>query len=243
MTWMRRLAIALACVAAVSAAGPADAAKTALLIGNSDYEAKCAEDLPSVPNDVALMSTALASASWAIVTAADRNGIEMLTDVESNIPADSAKYVVYYSGHGEPALQGALVGPDCTRMSAADLMAALGDDAARTLLILDSCGSGAFADAANAIDARICTITATTGTDCAAKGVFTPCFTTGLNGAADADDDGMITVQEAATYAIANCGDGATTPTWDGDCADCMIGMGPVSIEARTWGGAKARYR
>ena len=237
-----RAALALTIIGSL-VAGPARADKSALLIGNSLYETKCSVSLPTVPNDVALMSAALGNAMYAVSSTADRNRIEMLTDVESLVPPDPDEYVVYYSGLGEPLVAGALVGPDCTRLSPDDLIAALGDAAARTLLILDSCASGAYADSVNALDSRICTITAATGTDCVTPGVFTPCFVDGLNGAADTSGDGVVTVAEAAAHAVANCGDGATTPTWDGDCPDRMVGMGPVALEARSWGSGKADYR
>jgi hypothetical protein len=227
----------------ISNAEPARAAWTALMIGNSVYESKCAEDLPNVPVDVALMSTALASAGYTIASVGNRSGIQMATDIESNIPPATDKYIIYYQGHAEAPLEGAFVGPDCTRLSPAGMFGALGEDAAHTLLILDSCGSGAFADAMNALDPRICTITASTGTDCVTPGVFTPCFVEGLNGAADANSNGTITVAEAAAYAVANCGNGSTTPTWDGGCPDHPIGVGPVSVDAESWGVTKATYR
>jgi hypothetical protein len=73
--------------------------------------------------------------------------------------------------------------------------------------------------------------------------VFTPCFVAGLNGAADANHDGSVTVAEAAGYAIANCGDGHTLPTWDGGCPDIVIGTGPVAVSPSSWGQTKAEYR
>lgn len=242
----RRFILATGCAfaaASLLATTAAFAQNTALLIGNSDYENKCAEDLPSVVTDVVLMDAALSNAGYTVVSVANRIGIEMATDVEQNIPPALKAYVIYYSGHGEPAVDGALVGPDCTRLTPDNLWGALGDAMDGTLLILDSCGSGTFSEEINALDDRICVITASTGGDCASKGVFTPCFAAGLTGAADANADGSITVAEAATYAIANCGDGITTPTWDGGCPDRVIGMGPVSVEAASWGRVKAGYR
>jgi hypothetical protein len=189
------------------------------------------------------MQMAFEGAGVVVVAVADENGIEMATDVEANRPPEPEGYVVFYAGLGEPLVSGALVGPDCTRLTPADLQLALDQTIDDTLLILDSCASGAFADAINALDSRICTITASTGSDCPTEGVFTPCFADGLTGPADADGNGMITVAEAATYAIANCGDGLTSPTWDGGCPDVVIGVGPVAVESPTWGRVKARYR
>jgi hypothetical protein len=242
--------IGCACTAAVLtgsalliAPEPCSAQSTALLIGNSLYEEKCAEDLPSVPNDLVLMDEALGNAAYSVVSVENRSGLDMVTDVESNVPPLHKIYVVYYSGHGEPAVEGSPVGPDCTRMTPELLQGALGEAIDGTLLILDSCGSGTFAEAINALDDRICTITSTTGTDCAQKGVFTPCFAQGLMGAADANGNGEVTVAEAGAYAVAHCGDGNTTPTYDGGCPDVPIGMGPVALQPATWGRVKAGYR
>ena len=216
----------------------------ALLIGNSAYEAKCSPDFPSVPADIAAMTMSLSMAGIPVTAVADRNGIEMSSDVESNIPPGvDDKYAIFYEGLGEVLVDGAWVGPDCTRLMTTNLQAVLGDAVANTILILDSCGSGAFADAMNALDPRICTITSSTGSDCPTEGVFTPCFTAGLDGAADTDSDGLVTVQEAAIYAIANCGDGLTLPTWDGGCPDCVIGVGSVAVEPTSWGRTKSAYR
>ncbi len=239
----RARAVAIGLAALCAAASPAHAANQALLIGNSDYEAKCEEDIPTVPADVGSMAAAVSNAGYAAVAVADRIGIEMTTDAESNVPPPGDEYVIYYVGHGEAAVDGSPLGVDCTRMTPTDLIGALGDAADGTLLILDSCASGDYADAVNALDDRICTITSTTGSDCRPTGVFTPCFVAGLNGAADADHDGLVTVEEAAVYAIANCGDAGTLPTWDGGCPSVPIGVGPVAVDSKSWGEVKARYR
>ena len=216
----------------------------ALLIGNSIYEGKCSPPFPSVPADVAAMTMSLQTAGIPVMAVADRNGIEMSSDIESNIPpGPEDKYAIFYEGLGEVLVDGAWVGPDCTRLHPTNLQGVLGDAIANTLLIMDSCGSGAFADAINALDPRICTITSSTGSDCPTEGAFTPCFTAGLDGAADTNVDGQVTVQEAALYAIANCGDGNTLPTWDGGCPDCVIGVGSVAVAPTTWGRTKASYR
>lgn len=227
----------------VAWASDSAAQKKALLIGNSNYEPKCSFDFPTVPGSVAAVAGPLGAAGYAVTTVADRNGLSMRTDVESNVPADTSKYVIFYAGLGEPTVGGALVGPDCTRMTAQNLFDAAGTAISHTLVILESCASGDFADALNALDPSVCTITASTGSACPTEGVFSPCFAQGLTGAADTNGNGMVTVAEAAAYAIANCGDGITAPTWDGDCADCVIGVGTVSVESGSWGSTKASYR
>lgn len=224
-------------------AAPASAGKHALLIGNSIYESKCNVSLITVPGDVGLMHSALLNAGATASVASNQTGIDMSTAVESNVPAPSDSYIVFYEGHGDVPVSGSPQGIDCTRMTPANLLGALGDAADGTLVILDSCASGAYADALNALDDRICTITSTTGSDCRAVGGFTTCFVAGLTGAADANFDGAVTVQEAAGYAIANCGSEGTIPTWDGGCPELMIGMGPVSVNAHSWGSVKALYR
>ncbi|MBZ0268054.1 caspase family protein, partial [bacterium] len=220
MTMTTRLAIALALGACLAGAGPAAAEDTALLIGNSNYSAKCITSLPNVPTDVTLMTGHLMNGGYATVAVADRNSVEMYSDIEGNVPPAPDNYVMYYSGHGDPTLPGALLGVNCSRVTAADIVVLVDTASDRTLLILDSEASGKLADDVNAMDPNFCTITSTTGTDSGTPGVFTPCFAAGLDGAADADDNGMVTVAEAAAYAIANCGDGTTTPTWDGGCPD-----------------------
>lgn len=239
-----QLWIPIACGAFGFAAAHAEMPAKALLIGNSDYENKCSPDFPAVPGDIAAMQGSMTMAGIPVVAVADRNEIEMFTDIESNLPpGPEDKFLLFYEGLGEVLVSGAWVGPDCTRLDPADLQAILGETIAHTVLIMDSCTSGDFANAINALDSRICTITSATATDCPTEGAFTPCFTTGLDGAADANEDGNVTVQEAAEYAIANCGDGFTTPTWDGGCPDCVIGVGSVAVEADTWGRTKAAYR
>lgn len=244
MTRRDHLWIPIVCAAFGFGLARAEMPAKALLIGNSDYENKCSADFPAVPGDVAAMQASLTMAGIPVVTVADRNEIEMFSDIESNLPpGPEDEFLLFYEGLGEVLVNGAWVGPDCTRLDPSDLQAVLGDAIAHTVLILDSCASGDFADAINALDPRICTITSATGTDCPTQGVFTPCFTAGLDGAADANEDGSVTVQEAALYAIAACGDGLTTPTWDGGCPDCVIGVGSVAVAPESWGRTKAAYR
>lgn len=241
MTKRTRLAFALG-LAACLAAGPV-AADTALLIGNANYGAKCTTSLPNVPADIVLMEGHFMNGGYTNVTVHDRVNFEMFSDIEGNVPPAPDNYVVYYDGHSDPAVPGALRGVDCTRVTAADIAVLVDVASNRTLLIIDAEASGKLADDINAIDPNFCTITSTTGTDAGTPGVFTPCFSAGLDGAADADNNGMVTVAEAAAYAVANCGDGTTTPTWDGDCPDRMITHGAISVDASTWGVTKAKYR
>ena len=129
--------------------------------------------------------------------------------------------------------RGDLVGVDGGKVTPQDFVGAitdaeLGDVSSRTFVKLDSCGSGAFADAVNALKPAIGFQTATTrmgkaGENCSG-GLFTTCYAAGLNGLADANSDGQVTVAEAAAYAAANCVFADSVPTWDGNFAELVIG-------------------
>ena len=201
---------------------------TALLLGNTNYDAACLPDLPGVIGDVLNKQSALDNAGWGIVVAPNQAQQQMAEEINNRIPA-SEDYIVWYAGHGDTAAEGALVGTDCVNLTPQEFVDALKDATGRTLVILDSCGSGAFADAVNLIDPTIGFITAATGLQCvgedAQKGFFSRCFVEGLNGLADANADGLVTVAEAAAYAIATCAFTGQDPTWDGDHADWVIGV------------------
>jgi hypothetical protein len=205
--------------------------KVGVIIGNNNY-AGCANDLPGVIGDVLNKQNALENAGWKISIEANQKRAEMVDAINNQWVWDGA-YLVWYSGHGDTGADGALVGVDCENLTPQDFVDALKDAKGNTLVILDSCASGAFADAVNLINASIGFITATTGVECAPAGEgqkspFTECFVEGLNGVADGAGggivDGLITVAEAAAYAIANCGTIDFTPTWDGDHAGWVIG-------------------
>jgi len=117
-------------------------------------------------------------------------------------------------GTCQNAAQGELAGVDGLEVTPQDFVGAIttggvGDVSNRTFVKLDSCGSGAFADAVNAINAAIGFQTAKTGLDCSQGGAagsqFTTCYVEGMNGAADADGNDLVTVAEAAAYADVFC--------------------------------------
>ncbi len=216
----------------------------ALLLGNTDYDAACEPDLPGVIGDVLNKQNALENAGWSITVVPNQSADDMGHAIWKHIPPirkdSEVRYIVWYAGHGDTTADGDLVGTDCANVTPQHFVNALKDDpdgpknaTGRTLVILDSCGSGAFADAVNAIDSGIGFITAATDNQCVAedeqKGLFSRCFVEGLNGLADevangGNGDGQVTVAEAATYAIANCAFDGQDPTWDGDHADWVIG-------------------
>ncbi len=209
---------------------------TALLLGNTNYASACEPDLPGVIGDVLNKQNALENAGWAITSAPNQSAAGMADVIWKRLPTlkkdTEVRYIVWYSGHGDTDADGALVGVDCANLAPQDLVDALKDAKGSTLVILDSCASGAFADAVNAINSDIGFITASTDTECVPAGPqkspFSECFVEGLNGAADAgstgEAPGEITVAEAAAYAIANCGGDGYTPTWDLDHGSWVIG-------------------
>lgn len=201
--------------------------------------------LPGVQVDVDAKQNALQNAGWAVVIKQDRTRQQMIDDIANTKPPEDKKYIVWYAGHGDVdcppgAAEGQWVGTDCNNLTPADYVAALGGNADRTLTILDSCGGGAFAAAVNAINPAIGFITSTTGLQCAGKGAgggfFSQCFIVGLNGAADANGDGDVTVQEAWDYANANCHFAGQDPTWDGDYAGYVIGQPKPIPTLSDWG-------
>lgn len=241
---VRPFVIALIAIAAsVLCPCASNAQDTALIIGNDDYTPGSGQqDLPGVIPDVNAMDNALTRAGWTTVVSRNRTGPQIRADITANIPPNGKKYLVYYAGHGNnlPGQHGQLVGVDGSLVTDAQYVAALGAAANRTLTILDSCGGGWFSNAVNAINNAIGFITSTTNDQCADKnaagGLFTQCFVMGLNGLADANGDGDVTVAEAAAYALANCAFPGQDPTWDGDYADCVIGSAAPIPTVPEWG-------
>lgn len=217
----------------------------ALIIGNSDYSQACEPDLPEVVGDILNKQNPLENAGWTTVITSNQTKAQMMASVNNR--RGDPRYIVWYSGYANTGNNGALLGIDCDDMTAGELMSALKDTADNTLVILDSCASGAFADEANALVEGPSTsnglgfITATTGSECAKggeqKSFFTGCFVEGLSGPADdpangGNGDGVITVAEAAAYAVDDpddpndhaCTNETQHPTWDGEHGDWVIG-------------------
>lgn len=91
-----------------------------------------------------------------------------------------------------------------------------GFGSARTILMFDSCYSGGFIEDVGAEDRLIltscgdremCWEGAETGKVQIENGVFTHCILEAFGGAGDADDDGMVSVEEAGSYAMTHVGD------------------------------------
>lgn len=246
------LGLNFALIVALLTSMPALAQDTVLIIGNSDYNQAAPAcvgppviaDLPGVVPDVIVKHNALRNAGWVVVNMENLLKPEMELAINNNIPTDK-RYIVWYAGNGNDASNGEWFGVDCDELLPADLIRELKDTEA--LVILDSGASGAFAVAVNAAlganAADVGFITSTTGVGGAFKvpagGLFTQCFVDGLNGPADANGDGDITVAEGVAYVQipANCpalaGQGQV-PTWDGDHAGWVIGKPKAGAGACT---------
>ncbi len=226
-------------IVSINSAPAIFAQDTAILIGNSKYghcsvttATRCAtaldcpagetceptNGLPPLPGDLADLirkHNAFQNAGWTIVNHEDLTKAEMRDAIDDipNLPTNK-KVILWFSGHGGAG--GNLVGVDGVEYTVANLIADLGAAADRTLLKLDSCGSGAFAAAADAAAGAepngLGHITATAGAGCTPAGAggagspFTTCFVKGLNGAADTNEDGIVTAKEAGIYAKEPCG-------------------------------------
>jgi hypothetical protein len=228
----------------------AAAVNRAVIFGNSSYPTLCVS-LSDLTQEAPLVTSRLSGTdvAWIISAYQDRSADDMASIITSTAALASDYLVVYYGGHGDASGDGGWYGTTwpCSRLLPQELVTALGGAASRSSVILDSCGSGAFADAVNAIDSDIAFITATTGHDCAEDAYFTPCLMQGIaDGTADANGDGFITVREAGEFGIAHCTEGSTTPTWDGDLGNVRIaksGADPTPVAGRTWGSIKILYR
>jgi len=202
-----------ALLANVIASAPALAQNTALLIGNSKYglcsttaTTRCAtlSDCPSgetcqpsngnpLPGDFFDMvkkHSVFAGADWTVWEKPDKTEAEMKTEIGNLAGVNGKKLILWFSGHGA-ASTGNLVGVDGGEVDVTELLTALGTAKDRTLLKLDSCGSGKLAQdadlAAGTEPNGLGYITATTGAGTCPAGsgtgsAFTLCFFAGLRG-------------------------------------------------------------
>jgi len=250
-----RFNLAVALVGGLLMVSQTYGANVALIIANSGYN----PPLPGVILDLLQKNNALKNADWTVDVQENRTAAQMIALITANAPASgSDRYIVWYSGHGAVPICSTTVSPcnpangnadcpageTCTRnvgakgdlagvdgevVTPAAFMAALGTAKDRTTVILDSCGSGAFADAADPLAGAnpngLAFITATNPADnnglyCTKDNTFTACFVRGLNGAADgADADSDVSVGEAGAYAQMPC-----AGFYDGDNSTWKIG-------------------
>jgi hypothetical protein len=212
-------------------------------------------DLPGDVFDVLRKHNALAAVPWEVVNLCNRTKGEIIDAIKTYKPA-TGTYFVWYSGHGNTlgGQHGQLAGVDGLEVTAQDFVDAItdaggnGNVASRTFVKLDSCGSGAFADAVNAINAAIGFQTAATGLDCSQGGPagsqFTTCYVEGMNGAADAapygNGNGLVTVAEAAAYADVFCSFGGPQCSNNtDDDADGKVNDGCPQVGAAPEAGAQ----
>lgn len=248
--WQWSAAGALALVVAFV---PMASAQVALVIGNSDYSPQCDPtwgDLPGVVGDVKGKGHAMERGGWNVVVMENLTKQEMLDAIEDNAPATSPdhkkKYIVWYAGHGDNTSVGEWVGVDCQLLSPVDLRDALvaAGIANHTLVILDSCGGGAFADAVNAIRPSVGFLTSTTGLECAEDDPsYTQCLLDLINGDGDIDQDGVVTVLEVANRMNAACDTPGQHGTWDNDFPHHILGtFFATAVTPATWGTIKGTF-
>ncbi|MEM7246046.1 MAG: C25 family cysteine peptidase [Acidobacteriota bacterium] len=134
---------------------------------------------------------------------------------EGREEAGDGTYIFYYLGHGagNSTPPGSPIGSDHASMSPAAMIAALDCPNRASVLIMDSCFSGQWA---NPIADACCTILTSTPPNptgdealCPANplvggGGFTAAVSNGLEGAADASGDGRVTLGELAQYLTDN---------------------------------------
>jgi len=149
--------------------------------------------------------------------------VSTLDGFEARLAADALRgqatvFLFYYSGHARA--QGLDLGAE--NVSLADLRSHLEAlDATVTLAVLDACQSGAVTDAKGVLPAADFSTSSVSGLGTAGfaviasssdtelsqesaalgGGIFTHHLATGLRGAADANEDGRVSLDEAYTYA------------------------------------------
>ncbi|HIH01682.1 TPA: caspase family protein [Thermoplasmata archaeon] len=215
--------------------------KFALLVGVSDYAPVCTYgDLSYSHKDAADMRSLLVDRyGWStenIVllqneTATAGNildGLAWLEDMCDDCPRSTV--IVFFSGHGsffcdnhavrnwDEPVEECIVPYDGDTQNVVDVIfddtmaERLGMiDAARTMLILDSCYSGGFVEDVGAEgrivltscgEREMCWEGMETGKVRIQNGLFTYCLLEAFAGAGDADRDGTVSVEEAGAYAI-----------------------------------------
>jgi hypothetical protein len=248
---------------------------SATVIGNDTYTTL--SNLPGVVGDNTLTVNALKACGYTVTLTRNRTSAEMSGDVISSVPQVPNDFWLFkYSGHGDNyagSQSGSMLGinsdgasPPSDRYTPGLFVADMSVPAPFTrVIILDSCGSGAFIQTANtaALVANIEAVwfsATSTGAECAydrpdnSSGWFTSIFMNGLSGAADGcggnPADGVITADEMDCYLTANYDNKVTQDPnlvhryiANGLGGTALCHFRPVAVQARTWGSVKAIYR
>ena len=204
----------------------------ALLIGQSQFSAGW-NALPQVPNDLAKLKDALTQQEFEVEVAENLAGRDILPTIQKFISKDTGpdtRLIIYISGHGwttpgnaaatylvgsDAPLPSQSAGPDVSRMLA---FTALSDiyklsSARHTLLVLDSCYSGALFQTKSAVAPTRLVIeqirkpafqmlaSGQMDQRVAADGTFAELFIAGINGAAAKDEkQTFVTFRQLANW-------------------------------------------
>ena len=201
----------------------------AIVIANWDYPENCEKDdggdyspadLPGTLIDAANMTSLLESAGYSVVRLENTTAGQISAAIHECLPdQDDEKLVVYYAGHGDNHItlknspgDGSLVNVDCTVVTPEVFASRMGEVGNQITTILDSCGSGGFAQAVEGMtepDPGFLTATSDrfqcAGKDHDGGGVFTNMLLNAVNDAAnDTNGDGMVDLEEAGAV-VATC--------------------------------------
>ena len=200
--------------------------KYALLIGNSQYTAKSnLQRLAMCAADVSGFSVVLNRQNgWNVNVCANLTGSEILAAISQFYSGanENCTCLFYYTGHGNMGYDGntgSLYGIDRSSVTLAELKAALGQVPGKSIVLMDSCGSGAAVEnssGASTLDEdKYSVITAAAAYEKSYATLYYSYFTRYLafgsgwdyasqkdlgTQPADTDKDGAVSFQEICTY-------------------------------------------
>ena len=200
--------------------------KYALLIGNSQYIAKSSlPRLAATAADVAGFSVVLDQRNgWKVNACANMTGPEILSSISRFYAAsdENCTCLFYYSGHGlqgHNEMTGSLCGIDGSYVSLSQLKSALKQVPGKSIVLMDSCGSGAAVEndsgAPTLKEEKFSVITSSAAYETSYTNPFHSYFTYYLSFGsgydydrkkilqtqpADANGDGNISFQEISAY-------------------------------------------
>jgi len=221
----------------------ASAADTALLIGNKHYPTNpqvCGQELDGAPFDLVMMEMMLGISGWTVVSLADQTRDQILAAIQTHKPAAPSRYIVYFAGHGSTVLadQGALIGVDCQKVTPAAFQAAVGAAKDRTLVILDSCASGAFCLAVEDANHKPGFLTAVRENGCATKLIEGGAFTQTLVLRCGNVAGSTMTVQQLSGCLTTWYDLNTPRHRWNGSFGDWVLGSAPANGPVCAWNSA-----